>query len=460
MKNRLASTCAVAGGLSGIALGQVAARVVAKVGDALDGSAISTLNAPFTNGLGQVGFVAGLADSSRAIWVDNGSVFNSSSALPDVLTGAEGTMGISDTGGFVYSPSYNGFDAVYTHLGLLLAEGDPTPGMPGMFASFNSRPTMTPDGTANWIAGWTATPGGSSQGRIFYKAPGANIANASIVIKSGDMVAGFPVGASGIGFGYDVSQNNLHHIIALTLSTGSTSNDSCIWVDGNVAARESQPTGQGDNWQNFSAMGINNAGDHVITGDTDAATATDAFVAYNGAIVLREGGAVGGLTLSGTCRWVSIDNSGHVAFIHDTSGGETLFFGESGDLAQATAVATVGASLDTNNDGIGDYTLVDFKASGTIGPGLDIADNSRVYVEVDLSDGATTVEAVIEFTVGTCPGDLDGDGSIGLSDLTVLLSNFGTASGATPDDGDMNGDGAVDLTDLAALLALFGSACP
>jgi probable HAF family extracellular repeat protein len=58
-----------------------------------------------------------------------------------------------------------------------------------------------------------------------------------------------------------------------------------------------------------------------------------------------------------------------------------------------------------------------------------------------------------------CPGDLDGDGVVALGDLTILLSNFGTLSGATEGDGDLNGDGAVELTDLAGLLSLFGTTC-
>lgn len=58
-----------------------------------------------------------------------------------------------------------------------------------------------------------------------------------------------------------------------------------------------------------------------------------------------------------------------------------------------------------------------------------------------------------------CPGDLDGDGVVALGDLSIVLSNFGTLSGATEEDGDLNGDEAVDLTDLAELLSRFGSAC-
>lgn len=58
-----------------------------------------------------------------------------------------------------------------------------------------------------------------------------------------------------------------------------------------------------------------------------------------------------------------------------------------------------------------------------------------------------------------CPGDLNGDNQVDLVDLTTLLSNYGTLSGANAEDGDLDGDGDIDREDLAALLALYGSAC-
>ena len=59
-----------------------------------------------------------------------------------------------------------------------------------------------------------------------------------------------------------------------------------------------------------------------------------------------------------------------------------------------------------------------------------------------------------------CPGDLNGDGIVGLSDLAILLSNYGMAAGATYANGDIDGDGDVDLSDLAALLSVYGILCP
>ncbi len=53
-----------------------------------------------------------------------------------------------------------------------------------------------------------------------------------------------------------------------------------------------------------------------------------------------------------------------------------------------------------------------------------------------------------------CPADLDGDGSIGQSDLGILLSAYGQNDG-----GDIDGDGDTDQADLGALLGVYGTDC-
>ncbi|MFI4855984.1 MAG: M12 family metallo-peptidase [Phycisphaerales bacterium JB065] len=54
-----------------------------------------------------------------------------------------------------------------------------------------------------------------------------------------------------------------------------------------------------------------------------------------------------------------------------------------------------------------------------------------------------------------CDGDANGDLSVDLADLNLVLANFGTDT----DEGDVNGDETVDLADLNMVLANFGTVC-
>lgn len=84
--------------------------------------------------------------------------------------------------------------------------------------------------------------------------------------------------------------------------------------------------------------------------------------------------------------------------------------------------------------------------------------NYTCAVSNDCGNGVST-PATLTVNEPVCPGDLNGDNTIDLSDLATLLGNFGTPSGATLEQGDLNGDGAVDLSDLSTLLSLFGTTC-
>ena len=114
----------------------------------------------------------------------------------------------------------------------------------------------------------------------------------------------------------------------------------------------------------------------------------------------------------------------------------------------------------------------------------EVYDNGWQLVEYDISgfaDGESTV--YLQWTMGPtytggacgwniddieilgvelgtpCPGDLDGDNDVDITDLAQLLANYGESGGVTYSDGDLDGDGDVDLADLAALLGVYGSAC-
>ncbi len=376
--------------------------VVAKQGDAVSGSTISSLNTPFTDGNGVVSFVAGLADNNRIVWKGAGPIFNSSSALPDVLTGGESTMGSGNAGQFIYSPSFNGADAVYTNGGKLLADDDPIPGHPGLFSAFNSRPQMGPDGTAYWVGGYATAVGGSTVGRMMLRATDpTDPGTIQVLNQTGDTLDGFNIGTTGVGFDYQFSDNAAHRIQTFILETGSTAHDDFVYVDGVMVAREDSPTGQGDDWDNFDNMSINNAGNYIFTGDTDGASGSDEFIAYNGAIVLREGATVDGRLLGASLNGAAINDNDDMVFIWNTDLTESLFFGPAADPSMSIALLSVGDELDLDGDTIGDWLVTDFNPSNVIGPGLDLAEDGYVYVEVDIQpiDGGASIEAVIRLVV-------------------------------------------------------------
>ena len=55
-----------------------------------------------------------------------------------------------------------------------------------------------------------------------------------------------------------------------------------------------------------------------------------------------------------------------------------------------------------------------------------------------------------------CLGDIVANGSVGVEDLLLLLSEFGCTTGC---EGDVDGDGAVSVADVLALLGVFGTPC-
>lgn len=257
------------------------------------GNPVTSLNSPFTNADGEVGFT-GILDNGGAsdsfVWHDTGIVWRNSSAMGVTLAGGESTMGVSNTGGFIYSPSVDGDDAVWTHNGELAVDGDPAPGFPpGTTTTFHSRPTMIPGGQAYWISGFNASGGTATEGRMLYTSTSATPGTINVVLRSDDMIGGLMIDRpSGIDFDYQISDDGSHHIHVLQMDTGSTVDDDHVYVDGAFVARETSPTGQGDNWDNFDNVSINDAGSYLFSGDTDGATTSDEFIAYNGTIALRE----------------------------------------------------------------------------------------------------------------------------------------------------------------------------
>ncbi|MEQ8770723.1 MAG: PEP-CTERM sorting domain-containing protein [Phycisphaerales bacterium] len=401
---------AVAGFAASASAQTVSGDLIILEGDALDGSTVASVNAPFTTQSGQVGLVVALDDGSRSIWLGSGSIFNSGSTGTDpTLSGGEGTMGISDAGQFVYSPSIDGGDGLWTEIGGIAFDDQPAADFPAGFNNtFHSRPRMTNDGTVYWMSGTNDGAGGTStQNRIIYRR--TTDGTVTGILRAGDVYAGRTVaGAGGISFDFAISDDNSQQLYLFNdAGAGSTAADEVLAVNGAVIAQEGFANGGGDNWDNFDATDINSAGNYVFSGDTDGDTATDEFIAYNGNIQLRENGSLNdGTVLDGAVDALSINENNESVFIWDIddAGGdiETLFYAaDASSMADAVALLSVGDGFDSTGDGVADWTVADFNASNGIGPGLDFAEDGFVFVEVDLEslDGIQNLEAIIRVAV-------------------------------------------------------------
>jgi len=97
--------------------------------------------------------------------------------------------------------------------------------------------------------------------------------------------------------------------------------------------------------------------------------------------------------------------------------------------------------------------------NGTVVTG---AEDNVLEVEVNGNYGVVAVHvesgclASYEELFG-CPGDINGDLTVGVSDVLDYLSSFGCSTNCGV--ADLNGDGAANTSDLLMMLSLFGAVC-
>ncbi|MFM1805420.1 MAG: hypothetical protein RL136_2299 [Planctomycetota bacterium] len=89
---------------------------------------------------------------------------------------------------------------------------------------------------------------------------------------------------------------------------------------------------------------------------------------------------------------------------------------------------------------------------------LDVSCGTRYYIRVGsrtavMGEGVFRIADFESAECPQCPADLDGNGTVGAPDITLLLNGWGGAGG------DIDGNGTTDALDLAALLNSWG-ACP
>ena len=92
----------------------------------------------------------------------------------------------------------------------------------------------------------------------------------------------------------------------------------------------------------------------------------------------------------------------------------------------------------------------------------NVTDN-RGQVAFDLWDdptvgnhGGPVVMDMATLDIAGNPADLDDDGTVGITDLLLLLGNWGPCPPAGPCIGDLDCDGMVGINDFLSVLATWG----
>lgn len=375
-------------------------------------------------------------------------------------TGWETFFGFSNTGDIAYSPTLTGsLDSVWINDTPLAVEGIEIEA--GGFWSFASRPTVTSNGIPFWVTGTRTTASGSTSNRGLY----SGLMPVSL-LSGGDPLGGIsePVSPlSSVQFSFKVSSRGTNWV-GLVGITAPAASDRVVAINGDVVVVDGSPVREGvlvpvsaggdgvEAWTNWSDFGINEAGDWLMTGDTNAATTQDHFVAINGQIILREGEVASGLNTSGAFSGADLNESGDWA----------VLWGVSVDGTTREAVIFNGEVLIKETDEI------DFDGDGLPDAGITLTDITGLeslfisdrraggFVDVFFTGDTALGEAAYRISVPVpCPADLNGDGGVDGDDVIAFFALWDVSdSGA-----DFNGDGGVDGDDVIAFFGRWDNGC-
>lgn len=188
------------------------------------------------------------------------------------------------------------------------------------------------------------------------------------------------------------------------------------------------------------------AGIHTISAPIVLNSNTAITVSNSGDSVTLSGG------ISGSAA-IAVSGSG-IVVINDPSNsitGLTIGTDATVDLTTSTLTINYGSNpdpLSTIQGYLASGILTSSSASSTEGRfALGYADG-----DIDTAAAALPGQLLIEYAL---VGDANLDGTVNLTDLLVLLNNYGQSSKDWA-EGDFNYDGTVNLTDLLALLNNYG----
>ena len=225
-------------------------------------------------------------------------------------------------------------------------------------------------------------------------------------------------------------------------------------VEGQLSSDESDR--YGSPWANGNLGGAANRLLQVCPEETGAVCG-DTLEWSEGAASIVFGDGIGAVPAGTTCRRTVWNPAGpvNVTFnavaIGTNSSGSPLSTLRVTDRSTGSVVWDAASSM---GNGFGaSYKNLQVSSSTNLGLEIEWTSSDSATDPVGYGYAATAL------VIGACPGDIDGDGSVGGADLAGLLVAWGACPLDTPCLGDLNLDGMVDGADLAILLGHWG-ACP
>lgn len=169
-----------------------------------------------------------------------------------------------------------------------------------------------------------------------------------------------------------------------------------------------------------------------------------------------------------------MNNSGQIAFYAEVRGPDIDSFNRRGVYAtnpsgQLVLVARQGDIFDVNDDPLLEdlrtiqnvdvvfSTGQEGSSGGEDGRRSGFNDAGQLVFSLNFTDG--TYGIFIASIADILTGDITGDGFVGVSDLDILLANWGDVVGSgtgAVSSGDLSGDGVVGQADLDILLGAWG----
>jgi hypothetical protein len=336
----------------------------------------------------------------------------------------------------------------------------------------NARPVGAAADTGAYEGVSSGTGGDTTSPTVSITAPsgGATVSGSSVTVSAN---ASDNVGVSGVQFKLDganlgsedttspysitwnatTASNGSHTLTAVARdAAGNTTTSSTVSVTvtggssivlGNQTVEplaDSLSTGQSEAWP-FTASGSGNAGSLSLYLD-GSSTAAGVLVG----LYADSSGAPGALLATAT---ISSPAAG---------GWNTANFASNSAITNGTSywIAVLGT-------GSGSVVIRDRSPGGTCNARVNAAPNNWTSLHNPFGSLDPTLFAQCPISAyvtasaggGAIQGDLNSDGHVTITDLSIMLSHYGQS--ATASQGDINNDGTCNILDLSLLLSHYGT---